>query len=946
MATRKVESKADKDTPTHIVGLGASAGGPDALERFFAQVPEKTGVAFVVVQHLSPEHRSWLREVLARVTHLPVRVAEDGMLVQRDTVTLIPPAQLLRISAGRLQLLPCPSGSLALPVDVFFQSLAGDQGDRAVAVVLSGAGFLDLADGTRGVRAIKEAGGLVMVQSEDTAHFVSMPHSAIATGLADFVLAPEAMPDVLLRVLAGEKGAEVPQLGAKDTRVQLGLILEMLERQVGIDFSQYKSSTVLRRIERRMSIQQVTTLSEYVRRATESESEVLALSRDLLISVTRFFRDPDAFDVLKNHVIPRIVEGTPPNEPVRVWIPACATGEEAYTVAMLFLEYRDTFKRSFELKIFGTDVDRDAIAVASAATYPASVVADIGLARLERFFVRTGSGWQANRLLRQVVIFAPHNVMQDPPFTRMDLICCRNLLIYLEPAAQRRLLHVFHFALRPSRYLFLGSSETTGELAEQFKAVDGRWKIFQRSAEARMAGEPMSLRVPVRRLADSRALPLGARESDMTLVELARTVIISEFVPLALLMNESYELLHVLGDPGGLLHHSTGDASLNVQKLLPRPLAAVLSPATHKALHSGEEVIYRNVRLRRSGASLQCNLRVRPLLDPTGSRALLVMVETTLRGSRGVPGTEGSPADEGTESSTQAEQRMTDLHQELQHTKESLQATIAEREIANEELQAANEELIAANEELQSTNEELQSGNEELYTVNAEYQSKIQELSELNADVDNLLRYSDIAAIFLDPELAVRRFTPSVATLVNLMPRDIGRSIRHISMNFDARDFIEQIGRVQLDRQTIERDVVTHEGRSFRLRILPYVTEGSGAKGVVITFQDLPSTGSIDERLRAGLDVLPDPIAILDVSAHIGFANTAWIGEGLALAGEDFLGVLRAHAVREEMLRAIAEVCEGHRETAPPATWHGRRLHVSTLATRRGGALVRLGAHV
>ena len=854
--------------PSFVVGLGASAGGLEALEKFFDHMPASTGLAFVVVQHLSPDYKSLMVELLSKHTAMSVARAETGMPVERDTIYLLPPKKNLVIVRGRLELTEkVHGGGVNLPIDIFFRSLAADQAEHAIGIVLSGTG----SDGMRGVRAIKEAGGLVVAQDPQTARFDGMPRSAVSTGLVDYVLPPEDMPEQLARYarhLYSSAGLRpLPSGGGDDDG--LGEILALLRRHAGVDFTHYKPSTVHRRIERRMGISDIHSLADYTAHVRNTPRELAVLYKELLIGVTKFVRDNEAFDSLQRTVLPRLVEEAKLTDTLRVWVAACSTGEEAYTIAMLLAECMEEAKRYVDVKIFATDIDRDATEFGGVGIYPDSIAADLSPERLGRFFTRKGDGYQVNRQLRQMVLFANQNLINDPPFTRLDLASCRNVLIYLDATLQQKVLAGFHFALKPTRYLFLGSSETIGELADCFRPVDSKWKIYQSVEGVR---PPIAERIPRAMGEVGRGFRDAARTNpgEAALIDHCYQTMLEEFAPPALLVTEQHELVHTFGAAASLLRLRPGSASLNVLTLLPKQVASIVSLATHKAARQGSEVAYSDVPMKLGEELQSVTVRVRPVTDPRGRRTdLLVIFE------RPSP-KPGEPSAPTTSVSLEAEQRLADLQQELQYTKENLQATIEELETSNEELQATNEELLSSNEELQSTNEELQSVNEELHTVNTEYQTKIQELVDLNSDVDNLLRSTSIGTLFLDEQLHVRRFTPSVTDLLSLMPRDVGRPIEHIALSLLGDSFVPDLRRVLELGTSVERAVVGRDGRRFLLRILPYLTEAGPQRGVVVTFVDVTAIRRIEEELQDVLDAFPEQIAIVDRAGVIQLVNERW----------------------------------------------------------------------
>lgn len=860
----------------HVVGIGASAGGLEALERLFRSLPADSGMAFVVVQHLSPDFRSFMGELLARQTSMRIVRVEDGMAIEPDSVYLIPPKKNLLLVDGRLRLTEQDhSHGLNLPIDVFFRSLARDCGGRSIGIVLSGTG----SDGTRGIRAIKEAGGMVMVQDEQTAKFDGMPRSAIATGLADYILPPEEMPERLLDYIHQHDPSKPNRLFLIAGEDHLAQIFSFLRRQHGLDFSLYKPKMIARRIERRMIIRQIPDIERYVELLRESPEELRTLYNELLIGVTKFFRDAEAFRRIARDVIPKIVEATPPSRPIRAWVAGCSTGEEAYSLAILFCEYLDSIGKSREVKIYATDVDERAIQYASVGVYPESIAADLSRERLERFFSIKGDAYRVAPRLRQMILFAPHNLTRDPPFTKIDLICCRNLLIYLQPELQRRLLLNFHFALNSQGYLLLGASETVGDLDVEFTTVDIKWKIYRKKRDvwlppdsrlpihASTAGGPMEGEVgPRGRPAARDATLVGAYEG-----------LVETCLPPCLLVDAHNQLIHVFGDAARFLKVPSGKATRDVVKMVQDELAMVLATALHRAANQENEVAYTNVQARDVEGPRTIKIRVKKLPPRRGEDMLFVVFFEEVRVAP------GPAAEEVFEAGSVASQRIADLEHELRQTRENLQATIEELESSNEELQAANEELLASNEELQSTNEELHSVNEELYAVNAEHQSKIQELIELNNDIDNLFQSTEIGTVFLDRDLCVRKFTPAIAGKINLLPQDIGRPIQHISHSLQIDDLLGLVREVLATGKVREERVGDHSGRSLLMRLLPYRAADQTIVGVVMTFVDIEAVvaaeralGESRSMLQSTLDSLAAHIAILAEDGRILAVNAAW----------------------------------------------------------------------
>ncbi len=896
--------------PSFIVGIGASAGGLEALEKFFINAPRESGLAYVVVQHLSPDFRSLMDELLARHTRLPIQLVEDGMTVLPDHVYLIPPKKEMIISGGRLLLSERDrqQHELSLPIDVFFRSLAQDCGRRAIAVVLSGGG----SDGSRGIRAVHDAGGLVVVQDTESAQFDGMPKTARDAGVADWVLPPGEMPGVLLQ--HARSGGLSPPPGTDVAAGGFTAVYRMLQSEFGIDFTHYKPSTVTRRIERRLKLTRSDHMDAYVERLRRGRDELDVLYRDLLIGVTRFFRNEEAFTILGERVLPEILQQLPKNTPFRAWVAGCATGEEVYSLAILLDELSSRLGER-PVQIFATDVHPGSLEHASRGIYDAAAVANVSPDRLERYFVRRANGYEVVPDLRRVVVFAPHNVIRDPPFTRVDLVSCRNLLIYLQPAAQQKALSLFHFALNRGGVVFLGPSESPGALIHDFEVVDRHWRIYRKYSSSRIDVDArLRPGAPVPRLGVPLAVTAPPRHSITQLLG-TYDALLGRYMPPGLLVNDRGELVHSFSGASKFLQVRDGRQGLDVLDVVHPELRSVLIGPLQRALKDPTALLLKGVHCVPGDDALY-NVSIERLAPDAGAVSVLITFESTRVEANRRP-TERTEVD----LDALSRERVAGLEQELTYTKENLQSAIEELQTSNEELQASNEELLASNEELQSTNEELQSVNEELYTVNAEYQRKIGELTELSNDMDNLLAATGVGTVFLDKQLKIRKFTYPIAKSFNLLPQDVGRSIETFRNDIGHEGVIEDIRHVLATGQRIEREIREDSGSTSFLQLLPYRAQG-GIDGVVLTLIDVSGLKAAEdalfhERYLLGslLSSVPDAIYFKDARGKFIRANGAMARRlGLddpsdavgktALEMPDQTAALELHRLDEPVLRS------------------------------------------
>jgi len=828
-----------------VVGIGASAGGLEALEGFLAHVPAGNGMAFVVIQHLDPTQKAVISELLQRVTPMPVCEARDGLKLQPEHVYVIPPNKDMSVLRGTLQLLDRPAAhGLRLPIDFFFRTLAADQGERGVGVILSGMG----ADGTLGLGAIKEAGGIVLVQDPASAKFDSMPRSAIDAGFADIVAPVDELPGRLIAAL--QHAGPVSAAGVADkphAQNSLDKVVVLLRSRTGHDFSCYKKNTLYRRIERRMGVHQIDRIDSYIRYLRENPQEVDILFKELLIGVTNFFRDPEAWAALIARALPELLAANPAGKALRAWVAGCSTGEEAYSLAIAF---RETMERvapqgRFSLQIFATDLDADAIDKARLGFYPDSISADLSPEGLSRYFVAAEGGYRLSREIREMVTFAPQNVIMDPPFTKLDILSCRNLLIYLDPALQRRLLPLFHYSLNPGGILFLGSAETIGNFTELFAAVDSKLRIYRRIGNAlpQLPVEFPSKVLPVQSTVPEEGRPAGR---PVNLQGLAEQLLLQRFTPPTVLANAKGDILYISGHTGKYLEPAAGKVNWNIYAMAREGLRDELAKLLQRALREKATLTCSGLTVGANGGAQSVDLTVAAINEPEELRgtAMVVFRDVAARAKASPHRTQpGAGLQE-------AEREAVRLREELQNTREEMQSSQEELKSANEELQSTNEELQSTNEELSTSKEEMQSLNEELHTVNAELQSKVDDLSLVNDDMQNLLNSTDIATVFLDDQLRVRRFTTHATKLFKLIPGDVGRPLSDIvtDLNYpklqdDAREVLRSL--VFSDRQ-----IATGDGRWYQVRIMPYRTQQNLISGVVITFSDITIAKRLESELR------------------------------------------------------------------------------------------------
>ena len=826
-----------------VVAIGASAGGLQPLEEFFTNLPNNPGAAFVILQHLSPDFPSLMPELIQRRTSLEVEQIKDGAQLHPNHIYVLPPRHTLTVEKDYLRLEQHLAERVNDPINIFFKSLAAQWGEKVIGIVLSGTGN----DGTEGLQAISQKGGITLVQSPETAQFTSMPSSAIPCDCLDGILSPQDLAQAVYSLVGYSLNYPISQVKAGDLIPveQFEQILSILSKYEKINFCQYKISTLSRRILNRCGINQSPDLTQYIVLLNQSETERKLLRQDLLISVTQFFRDPPAWELMEQQVLPELIESLEPQEQIRVWVPACATGEEAYSLAILIDEAIQATNKQVSVKMFATDLDSKALEVASQGTYNESIKNNITPERLEKYFTYKAGSYQVKRHLREMLIIAPHDLTKNAGFSKMNLISCRNVMIYMQPLLQQQVLRLLHFSLASQGILFLGNAETLGDIETEFIHINQRWKIFRKHREVQLSLMPPVSQLPL--IAPVTTPPASNRNifKYERILDSVFNLCFAEQRLTCVLINQDFQLLHIFHNGADLLSFSTGKAKLDITELVPIPLKLPLRTAIHRAKREQQNILYTGINLFRNGVNETLNLKIAfPNKYPIINEFMLVLLEvkTTLE-------------DKSNQIEFQVDietvKQITELEYELQQTRENLQATIEELETTNEEQQATNEELLASNEELQSTNEELQSVNEELYTVNSEYQIKIQQLTELTNDIDNLLRSTDIGVIFLDNDLNIRKFTPTTSNIINILPTDINRPLSHFTHNLNCPNLVEILSNFVVSQIPLELEVINQKTQEQMLmRVNTYQGENNNNDGVVVTFVNIDQLKKIQNQLQ------------------------------------------------------------------------------------------------
>ncbi len=918
----KASREENKEHPKDffVVGLGASAGGLSSLEKFFNNMTAASGIAFVIVTHMEPDHHSMMPELLQRETAMPVRQVEDGMIIEPDHIYIIPPDHDMAVMDGALQLMDRQkrTGSQST-INFFLRALAEDFQEKAIAVIMSGTG----TDGSLGIKSIKEKLGMVMAESQETAQYRGMPESAINTGMVDYVLPAGEMPEKIIAYIKQDKSRRKKEKTGRDTEAKAPLkkIFFLLRNKTGHDFSNYKRNTITRRIDRRMNIHQIGNLDKYVHYLQQNEHEIELLFKELLIGVTNFFRDPEAFQVMKEKVFPLLLDEKSQDYNLRIWIPGTATGEEAYSIAILLHEYMMEKEKTFRVQIFATDIDEDAVEKARSGEYTASISNDVSPERLRNYFERQNNSYVVRRDIREMLIFASQNIIKDPPFIKIDLICCRNLLIYLDGELQRKLLPLFHYSLKPGGILFLGSSETIGHHHDLFSTIDSRWKIYKANPED--SGRHPVIEFPLSSSRHREAAVDRRGEGGPGINDITEKKLLAEYAPSAVVINRRGEILYVHGRTGKYLEPAEGTANWNILEMAREGLKFQIPSLIRKANSSEKAVTRQGIRIKTNGDVQIANVTVRPLKEFKDPPGLLLVTFEEVETRPELQNIEISAEKQDDESYRQ-------LEQELKSTKENLQTTIEELETSNEELksmneeyQSTNEELKSANEELETSREELQSLNEELTTVNSELQEKVINLNTAHLEMQSLLNNLELPTIFLDNDLCLKKFTVQVKDLIRLIEKDYGRPIDHIATNFTDDTMVQDAQQARDTLQVKEKEIQTRDGRWYLRRIIPYRTSGQEIDGVVITFRDIHQRRALREELeelknsredaRLIMETIHEPLLILNGKMKVLSANSAFyqkfharkaetLGHFLYALGDNQWDIPRLRELLEEVL--------------------------------------------
>jgi len=899
----------------YVAGIGGSAGGLEAFEQFFRSMPEDTGIALVVISHLDPTRKGSMPELLQRYTNMPVTEATEGVKVEPNHVYVIPSNKDITISHGELNLSePLSPRGPRMPIDLFFRSLAIDQGKMGIGIIFSGMG----TDGTLGIKAIKEKLGMVMAEEPTTARFDSMPKSAINTGVVDYIASPADMPKYLLEYTKVSHDFIKEGPGTLKNYTLIDRIFTLIENRTGHDFSSYKMTTISRRIERRMSVLQLKDTLEYARYMENNHDEVEALFKELLIGVTSFFRDSEAFQVLEKTAISEMLKNKPDGSVIRIWVPGCSTGEEAYSIAILMAE--SLGHRKDKVQIFATDIDREAIEAARKGDYPDNIIADVSRERLQKFFIAEDGHYKVKKDIRDMVVFAEQDVIEDPPFTNLDLVSCRNLLIYLKSEVQNKVLLLFLYALNPGGILFLGPSESVGHLNNAFAALDNKWKVYRRREY--LSKKELAATIPVATSPPIERASAQVMKVEPAITQTAQALLLEYFSPPAVLINAGGDIIYVNGHTGKYLEPSPGKAVMNVHFMARKGLAADLSIAVNRAEKEKKEVVVKGLEVQTNGDKQAINLIIKPVAYPEALKNYLLVVFQDVEAKKLKVGGKGAITLD----------RCKEVTEELIYTKQRLQSTQEEMSASQEELRSVNEEIQSTNEELQSTNEELttskeelQSLNEELITVNSELQAKIDDLSRASNDMNNLLNSTEIATIFLDNHLKIMRYTPASTRVVNLIPGDIGRPFTDIAANITYEHVAADAKKVADNLAPVEREIRMKDGCWYYMRIIPYRTVENVIDGVVLTFNEITKLKCLEESLTSArnyseniIATIREPIIVLGNDMKVISANRSFFRDFKADAdntiGHDLFELGNGQWDIAELKKALKEILPRKKE--------------------------------
>ena len=871
----KVGINPNTETDTFpIVGIGASAGGLNAFTQLLKALPIDTGMAFVLIQHLDPKHISLLPDLIRRTTAMPVIEISDNLRVEPNHIYVMPPTHSLALLHGVLQLLPRPDvRGKFLPIDDFLTSLAQDRQNHAIGIILSGTA----SDGTLGIQAIKIAGGITFAQTEDSAEYDGMPHSAIASGQVDFILPPKEIAGKLVQIahhpyLKQQLANLTEDVPVKET--DLGKIFVLLRARTGIDFTYYKHTTILRRIKRRMMLHQLDEMKDYVKFLRQHPKELDILFQDMLINVTSFFRDPETFEALKKEVFPHLIEQLANEKALRIWIPACSTGEEVYSIAIALFEFLGNQVNAMHIQIFASDIDKQAIDKARQGICSHHIDEAVGIERLARFFIKTTNGYQICTSIRDVCVFAVQNVIQDPPFSRINLICCRNLLIYLNTSLQKRVLNTFYYALRPNGFLMLGTSESIGSEAQLFSLIDKKNKIYLRKSQENPANTDLPKILPTPQSYSAFYPHSKDILPAMQVQQAAENIILEKYGPAAVVIDQNMHILYFLGQTGPYIEPATGSASLNLLKMVHPELIIELRTLVHQAIKDNNSVRKEGLRMHHHGGYKNINLQIIPL---AGSKTIVPSYLVVFEPGAEIPARQGPLQPEDACKDTR-DLRISALENELLTEREYMQSIIEEQEETNEEIQSANEELQSINEELETTKEELQSTNEELTTIIEEHENRNQELNLINNDLINLLASIDTPIVILHKDLSIRRFTPAAKVLLNLIDTDTNRPISNIRPNIVIPDLESKLKQVIESAVTKSIEVQDDNRHWYLLRLHPYQKQDNSPDGVVMVFIDIDAIKD-NEQLRQALQYerrlatvvrdSNDAVTVQDFNGHI-----------------------------------------------------------------------------